>query len=115
MSREVLGRPSSPLADRVRSALFNSKPDAASAAPGPPCGVVELAPLTPSGRCRQSQFQTQVGDLVSQQMTSHPQQTKFAGCLLKILGITRWPGHRARYAAARDAYSQYGLRLDVAG
>jgi len=26
--------------------LFNSKPDAASAAPGPPCGVVELAPLT---------------------------------------------------------------------
>jgi len=53
---------------------------------------------------------------VSQQMTSHPQQqTEFAGCLLKILGITRWPGHRARYAAARDAYSQYGLRLDVAG
>src|SRR5262245_33419800 len=45
MSREM-GRPSSPLADRVRSALFNSKPDAASAAPGPPCGVVELAPLT---------------------------------------------------------------------
>lgn len=70
----------------------------------------------PSGQCRQSQFQTQVGDLVSQQMTSHPQQqTEFAGCLLKILGITRWPGHRARYAAARDAYSQYGLRLDVAG
>ena len=46
MSREVLGRPSSLLADRVRSARFNSKPDAASAAPGPPCGVVELASLT---------------------------------------------------------------------
>jgi len=50
---------------------------------------------------------------VSQQMRSHPQQqTEFAGCLLKILGITRWPGHRARYVAAMDPYRATRSRMN---
>src|SRR5215469_895413 len=107
MSREVLGQPSSPLADRVRSALFNSKPDAASAAPGPPCGVVELAPLTPSGQSPEPIPNTSRRSRVATNDVA-PAANQVRRLPTQVLGITRWPGHRARYAAARDAYSQYG-------